>query len=451
MHTEDRFCEYCGAELTLKTGKSKRLIFIIVPSIICLGVLGGFALNYYFDRSDKDNIISLQEDEKGDIDEKTFEKQEIQETFKDLAVIGIPFEDKQQVEENLDYFLHVQFLYLSDKEYDMDNNGCIIVPEEEVISYINNTFGLEYSDYEISTGNTLGDSCKDGYYYFYNGNIEDNIEQDIQLLSVEKGENGIFELNFCSYYKGGIDRKYCFEAKETGTDKGFYVSKMSMEMNDATEAEKIYSALIQSAGEASGEEFVSCNMSEVTQWPKSVAGYMNYILADLDGDENKELLIAYVNPESWTLSMEMWKYGSCGYTYDQEIQIGYVDPFSEIRIYSFYNEKYGTNQIFYSNNSVGSYTGGRGFTAKLLGMNAGSIEEFASWQWDDMVYSDEEYNAIKTDMITSGIEYLEAGMESFGVYNEDKYQMLAMTEVSVAGNIPSQYVVSLRLLNHQQM
>ena len=59
MHTEDRFCEYCGAELTLKTGKSKRLIFIIVPSIICLGVLGGFALNYYFDRSDKDNIIWL--------------------------------------------------------------------------------------------------------------------------------------------------------------------------------------------------------------------------------------------------------------------------------------------------------------------------------------------------------------------------------------------------------
>ena len=448
---EDKFCEFCGAELASQTKKNKKLIATIITCVICLSGFGVLVLKENSDKSSRNNMISSEADKKDNVNEKTFEKPEIQEIFKDLAALGVPFEDKQQVEENLDNFLHIYFLYLNDKEYDMDDNGCIMVPEEEVLSYINNTFGFEYSSYDISASSNWGDSFKDGYYRFYNENPEYNIELDLELLSIDKSGEDAFELNFCSYYQGALDRKYCFEAKEADTDEGFYISRMLIEMNDEIEAEKVYAEQIQNAGEVSGERFVSCTMSEITQWPQDAAGYINYILEDIDSDGNKELFIAYVDPEQWSLSVEMWRYDSCGYVFGQEMQIGYVDPFSEIRMYSFYNEKYGAYQIFYSNNSVGSYTGSRGFTAKLLGMNAGSMEEIASWQWDDMMYSDEDYNTIKTDMIMLGIEYLEAGTESFGVYDEEKYQMIVMTKVDVAGNIPSQYVVSLQLLNRQQM
>lgn len=213
---------------------------------------------------------------------------------------------------------------------------------------------------------------------------------------------------------------------------------------------QVCDSIKQTYGVASGEIFISSDMAELQGWPVSATGYINHITADISEDGEDELLIIYIEPDTHNLYLELYGFNGTEYVCLKQCKVGCLNAFSQFTLYMYKNESSGKYQIFYTDNSVGSYTGILAFNARLFTVDK-SIEEVASWEWTDAVNTLEEANGIRVGMREWGIEYLEAGKLSFGQFDENKQIMLAKSNVNVYGEQPAMYTVEMQILNHNQL
>ena len=210
---------------------------------------------------------------------------------------------------------------------------------------------------------------------------------------------------------------------------------------------QVCDSIKQTYGVASGEIFISSDMAELQV---SATGYINHITADISEDGEDELLIIYIEPDTHNLYLELYGFNGTEYVCLKQCKVGCLNAFSQFTLYMYKNESSGKYQIFYTDNSVGSYTGILAFNARLFTVDK-SIEEVASWEWTDAVNTLEEANGIRVGMREWGIEYLEAGKLSFGQFDENKQIMLAKSNVNVYGEQPAMYTVEMQILNHNQL
>lgn len=208
--------------------------------------------------------------------------------------------------------------------------------------------------------------------------------------------------------------------------------------------------LKQTYGTASGEAFVTSEMGKLKDWPASVSGYINHMMLDLDNNGEEELIAIYIEQETQNLYVELYEFTNMQYECIQKCQIGYLDAFSQFTLYLYKNESLGKYQMFYTNNSVGSYTGYIGFTSRLFTIDQ-KIEETAVWEWTDAVNTLEEANSIRVGMRQWEITYLEAGKLSFGQFDRNKQMLLAKSNVNVYGEQPAMYTVEMQILNYDRL
>ena len=107
--------------------------------------------------------------------------------------------------------------------------------------------------------------------------------------------------------------------------------------------------------------------------------------------------------------------------------------------------------MFYTDNSVGSYTGYSEVKARLFTVSDQRLEETKVWEWTDAVNSMEDAENLRTDMLDAGIRYVEAGKMSYGRFDREKQVMLAGSEVTVFGDQPAVYIVEMQILDHDQL
>lgn len=214
---------------------------------------------------------------------------------------------------------------------------------------------------------------------------------------------------------------------------------------------ELCSTIIDTYGETSGEIFVSSEYAELKEWPRTAAGYITNVLVDLNEDGEDELLISYIDPESWGLWIEIYGFEGKEYECYQRHEIGSLNAFSQITLYLYKNESTGEYQVFYTDNSVGSYTGYSEVKARLFTVSDQRLEETKVWEWTDAVNSMEDAENLRTDMLDAGIRYVEAGKMSYGRFDREKQVMLAGSEVTVFGDQPAVYIVEMQILDHDQL
>lgn len=257
----------------------------------------------------------------------------------------------------------------------------------------------------------------------------------------------IIQLNKSDFY--GSDKKIV-EENSSEQQENTMIEEVDVEAEKEAMRMQVCDTIKQTYGTASGEIFISSDMAELQDWPVSTAGYINHITADISGDGEDELLIIYIEPDTHNLYLELYGFNGTEYVCLKQCEVGCLNAFSQFTLYMYKNESSGKYQIFYTDNSVGSYTGVLAFNARLFTVDK-SIEEVASWEWTDAVNTLEEANGIRVGMREWGIEYLEAGKLSFGQFDENKQIMLAKSNVNVYGEQPAMYTVEMQILNHNQL
>ena len=238
------------------------------------------------------------------------------------------------------------------------------------------------------------------------------------------------------------------EDLQSGKDTAVDEEKVTIDTQKA--AEEICGNIKAQFGEAAGEEFLSCQASEMTQFPASAMGFVSHCLVDIDGDDIEELLVTYINPDDYGMYQQFYRYQNGSYEFVNEMKLTDVDCFSQVTAYLFYNETAGTWQVFCSNNMVGSYTGSWGFTARLFSLSD-ILDLAGEWSWNDSVHSYEAGRQIAAELQASGVTYLEAGNLSFGQYDGQKQTLLGKTDIRVEGSVPTMYSVFLSIYNEEQL
>lgn len=204
-------------------------------------------------------------------------------------------------------------------------------------------------------------------------------------------------------------------------------------------------------GSVSGQVFLSCATAKVQDFPQSEQGYINHIMTDLDGDGIDELLLTYFNGNNHELYLSYYRYADGKFHNIFDCGIGELNCFSQITLYLYYDRQRNEPCIFYSNNTVGSYSGERGFTARLYGIEDDDIELIAGWEWDSALSTVLDCEEIRQDMQSEGVPYLEAGRESFGMFDAGNLTMLAKSDIQVQGDVPSLYMVYLHIYSEEQL
>lgn len=247
-------------------------------------------------------------------------------------------------------------------------------------------------------------------------------------------------LEFANYAKGILDNNSRidnpYEFKE--------IDKENMQM-------EICDKVIKSYGEASGEIFFSSDGSEFLEFPSTAGGYISSFLKDFNDDGSEELLVVYITPSDWKLYVEIYNLKSAPASLQDRYEIGKIDSFSQITMYMFENSKNGQVMIFYSNNTMGSYSGTYSFSAKLLIFDSYDDIEVKEWSWDNIIDGFESLNLIQTEMQNLGITYLEAGRASFGQFDPTQQILLAKSEIGISGDFAEQYIVNMQIFNSQQL
>lgn len=236
---------------------------------------------------------------------------------------------------------------------------------------------------------------------------------------------------------------------ESGDDKE-EKSKEETEDEDAS-VKTICDSVTANYGVVTGDEFMSCEAAQVSEFPDAETGYISHYLGDLDEDGVEELLVTYLDPDSKYLMLQIYAQRDGAWKFMNGVKMAEMDAFSQVTMYLFYNEKEGQYQVFCSNNTVGSYTGTYGVTTSLVGVAEGDLLFKETRAWNSAVGTWEEAEDIKADMQKAGVPYLNAGNISFGKYDRTEHTMLAQSDVRVEGDVPAMYTVYMHVYSEKQL
>src|SRR5699024_10286622 len=96
---------------------------------------------------------------------KIFKNEDVKNLFERLAFTGAAFQNPDELENVLDSYILNEFSSFRSNEYQWDSQGYVMVPESDVLDYINTTFGLDEEEFTIDKNGQLGEYLEDGYYH----------------------------------------------------------------------------------------------------------------------------------------------------------------------------------------------------------------------------------------------------------------------------------------------
>lgn len=203
-------------------------------------------------------------------------------------------------------------------------------------------------------------------------------------------------------------------------------------------------------GSVKSKEFLTSDKSDISPFPKTAYGFINYCRLDVDNDGILELLI--VTSEKSVMAY-LYKFDGKKMKLTSKEAITTIGAFNEIKANVFYNKKLKQYSILIVSESIGSYTGIWGLESQLYQIGK-KIELVANWEWNNGFQEWEDLDEIEKDIMEKGIGYIEISRVSIGNKNDksqDEY-VLFKTNTSIKdGDMPSQFVNYLSILSSSDL
>lgn len=231
-------------------------------------------------------------------------------------------------------------------------------------------------------------------------------------------------------------------------EKELYVQKQEVEFNEEDEYFVLMEQLGKEYGKVSTESFITCDKTQIQAFPESGKGMINVCRCDFDFDTKEEVLAVVVDQNN-TMQLLLYCIGRENDRFELESQqmIGELDPFGQITVEVFYNEKEEAFSVLTVQQIIGSYTGNEGFSCVLYTLKD-KIEKSETWEWNKLIDGWEHLTEVQSEIRDSGIRHLHTKCLDFSDEMVENSYLLAKTEVSVIeGEVPTEYVVQMRVLD----
>lgn len=213
----------------------------------------------------------------------------------------------------------------------------------------------------------------------------------------------------------------------------------------------LWESLSKEYGNVYTETIITSDKTEIQPFPESVRGIMNTCRCDLDFDGEEEVLVTLVD-QSVLMQLLLYHTDENGkYYLESKYSLGELDPFEQIEVELYFNEKAGSFTVQSTRQLIGSYTGNTGFSCALYTVN-NKIEKIEEWEWTKLINSWDDLERIQDEMKEEGLLHFHAAVLDFSDEESKNCYLLAKTEISIiSGTVPTEYVVQMRILDSDRL
>lgn len=254
---------------------------------------------------------------------------------------------------------------------------------------------------------------------------------------------GILSLGFIVYL--------IYSTQNISNDEGVKYSQNSEPEKEKDSYQALLEEIEKEYGIVSAEPFITSDKTEIQPFPESSKGIMNTCRCDFDFDGEDEVLVALADQEGM-VQLLLYHIDENGkYNLESQQLLGEQDPFEQIEVELFFNEKTDSFSVQSIQQLIGSYTGNTGFSCVLftIGNKIGRVEE---WEWTKLIDSWDDLDRIQTEMREKGIRHFHTMLLDFSDEQSENSYLMAKAEISViSGEIPTEYVVQMEILDYDKL